>query len=1026
MNIAGVAVKYPVLIVMMVIAIITLGIMGYNSMAVDILPNIESPTVSVYTIYAGASAEDMESLITKPIEDNLSTLEGMENVTSISKEGISVVSANFKIGYDVKLAENRVRDRVNLAKPSLPKDIEEPKIRRFSMSDIPVLNLSLTGDRDLAELKDIMVNDIKPRFEKIEGVANVEVFGGRDKIIKISVDKSLLIAQGISFQQIVEALNKQNMNFPVGEIRGTRKNLTLRVTGKFENMDDIRNLTLLTYSGRVIRIKDIAKVEFTTEDETTRVRVNDKNAVLFGVFKQSGANTIDVADKVKAAMEGLSKELAPDLKLGIAVDTSAYIKRSTKSVQEDIILGGVLSVLIVWLFLGNFRSTIITAVALPNSLLGAFFIISGMGFTINIMTLMALSLSVGLLIDDSIVVRENIFRHIEEGATPHEAAVKGTNQVALAVVSTTLSIMAVFMPISFLHGIIGQFFKQFGFTIAFALLISLLDAFTTAPMLSAYWYKATKPNPNNFFQKISNQFNLYYDSFNQLYKSALQWTLDHKKIVIFSTIGLFVLSLFLVKFIGMSLMGREDRGLFTINIVTYPGAPLDVTDQEVRKVESFILRQKEVEQYYTSIGRDGQNTASVFVTMKPVAERAITSEQMITRVRDYMKKTIDSTTTYELSQEGLPGTGEDARFPFVANVTGPNYIVLQQVAEQMKRIIQETPGASDATSSYKTGKPEIKIRLDTTKAVKLGVSTYDVGTMLRTLVQGVKISSLKKDEKDYDINLTLVDENKRNFDDIKNLLITTRDGRKIPLASVCNFVYTSGPTEIRRENKQRIIKISASTIAGYPLSEVTAKIKEQVAQKIQLPSGYSITYGGQAKQSSDMAKQIITAIFISVLFMYMILASLYNSFVQPFILMLSVPLAIIGSFGALLLTGIDLDVFGFIGLLLVLGLVAKNSILLIDFTNKMRRENKMSIREALLYSGPLRLRPIIMTTFAMIFGMLPLALGLGEGARGRESLPVVVIGGLITSTLLTLVFIPAVYEIIEGYFERRKAKLPHP
>lgn len=1036
MNIAKLAIQRPVLVVMMVLSIITLGAIGYLNLPVELMPNIEFPTISVSVVYPGASAEEVESLIIKPMEEQLATLEGIDTINAVARENLAVITASFKIGVEVKYAEQKTREKVDGIKSFLPEDIQDPIIQSFSFSDIPIAFYSIEADRDQTMLQEIMEDVMKPAIEQTQGVAAVYVFGGREKVVKITVNKALLQANGLNMNQISGAIKARNLSYPVGDIDGVEKNMAIRVIGEFKTIDEIGLLPVSSTTGKIVRLKDIAKVEWTLQKETGKLRVNTKPAVLMAVFKQSGVNSVETAEKVTKQINTTMKELPSDIKIKTIIDTTSRIKRSVSGVQENIVLGAILAVLIVWLFLGNFRSAIITAIALPNSIIGAFFLISLSGFSINVITLLSLSLAVGLLIDDSIVVRENIFRHIEMGMPPKEAAEKGTNEVALAVVSTTLSIMAVFLPISFLTGVIGQFFKQFGITVAFALAISLLDAFTTAPMLSAYWYKkekesADKKGFSKFMDGITKKWNQIYDEGNRVYGEILQWALNRKKTVIVTTVLLFVGSFLLLPFMKMGFM-NQNNNIVILSMQTYPGAPVEKIDGYMLEVEKFIVQQKEVQTYFASIGdtgtgfggAGGSNTGSIMISLLPITERKVTNEQFIQKVMKYVKDTrIDAFMNVTVSQ-GMAGNvsgNDEMSTPILVKIFGDDLKVLEAYSAKVKKMIEETPGTASTDISYKPGKPEMVISVDPVKAEKLGMSVYEVGSTLRALVSGSDISTFRKDEKEYDINIELNESNKRITDDIRNITLTNRMGKKIPLSAVCTFKYYAGPVEIRREDKMRNVIVTASLAPGYSVIEVNGKIQKRLKEELKLPSGYRYTFGGQSEQFGELVVQMGGAMLLAVLFMYMILASLYNSFIQPLILMTSIPLAIIGAFIGILITGYQLDIFGFIGLLMVLGLVAKNGILLLDFTNK-KREEGMDIREALLHAAPIRLRPILMTSFAMIFGMLPIALSMGEGAKGNESLAIVVIGGLITSTFLTLLVVPVVYEWVENKMLKRKEK----
>jgi HAE1 family hydrophobic/amphiphilic exporter-1 len=1026
MNLAGMAIKRPVLIVMMVLSIITLGCLGFNNLAWDLMPNVEFPNITVTVIYPGASAEEMENLVAKPLEDAFTVLEGIDKVTTSCRENVAMITTTFKMETDIKFAEIRVRDKVALVKPDLPVDIQEPVIQRINFSDIPILFLSLSGKRSSADLRDYVNYEIKNKIETVPGVGSLSIMGGQEREVKIMVDKALLLAKGVSVAQIENAIQMKNTNIPIGTINGVEKDITVRVIGQFKDTNDIANLAMTSTTGKIVRIGDIAKVEFGLADQEAKAIVGHEPAVMFFVSKQSGANSVKVADNVVSEIKDLQKTLPADLKITVAGDTTRGIKRSVSGVLETICLGAILAVLIVFLFLGNFRSAIITAIALPDSIIGTFFLIWIAGFTLNTITLMSLALVVGLLIDDSIVVRENIFRHIEMGMEPKEAAEKGTNEVGLAVISTTLSILAVFIPISFLTGMVGQFFRQFGLTVAFALLVSLLDAFTTAPMLSAYWYKKKgeeekRTGLTKWVYDMADKWSKTYEELTVYYKELVEWAIDNKKKVWASVGALFVTCFISFFFIGSSFM-TSDNGFFMVQIEGYPGAPLEKTDEYLKNIEDFVSKQKSVESYFTISGTNGTSSSSnqgmVFVSMKPMSQRSQSQKELQQSIRDYIKA--NKLDKYYNVTTGSMSSSESTT-PILINITGPDLNKLSELSLDVKKIMLSVPGVTDVDTTMKPGKPEMRIRVDGIKAEKLGTSTAEIGMAVRTLIQGTKVTTLKQGEKEYDIVVRLDEKSRRNADDLKNITITTRTGKKVPLSSVCDFIYASSSTEIRREDKQRTAKVSADAMPGYNGGRLNTRIQKKLKEEIKLPEGYSFKTAGMSKEFGNLAVEMSEAMLLAVLFMYMILASLYNSFTQPLIIMVSVMLALMGGPIALLICGMPLDIFGFIGLLMVLGLAAKNGILLIDFANK-NREQGMSVREAMLHAAPLRLRPILMTSLAMIFGMLPIALSIGEGSKGRESLAVIVIGGLITSTMFTLVTVPVAYDWMENKKLDRKLK----
>ncbi len=1044
MNIVKIAIKRPVFVVMIIVSIITLGIVGYSRLPVDMLPNIDFPVVTVITQYPGASSDEIEQLITKPLENNLGGVSDLDTISSTSEEGLSFIIMQFTSTADVKYAELEVRDKVGQTMNQLPNNVEQPIIRRFSTDDFPIIYMAIEGKQSLADLRQIFEEVAEPRISAVDGVGEVDILGARKKVVNLTVNKGLLTASGLTYNQVVNALSQRNITFPAGIVYESDKWVNVRVLGLAQEVKDLGDIALTSSTGKVLRIKDIAKVEVKLEDELSRAKVNGNNACMFQLLKQSGGNTVAVSDNLKKALPAIQKILPRGVTIRMVSDQAKFIHRSIGGVEQDILLGALLAILIVWLFLGNFRSTIITAMALPNSLLGAFFLVFIAGFTLNTMTLLSLQLAVGLLIDDSIVVRENIFRHIEMGQDPKSAAEKGTSEVAMAVLSTTLSILAVFIPISFLTGVTGQFFREFGLTVAFALTISLIDAFTSAPMLSAYWFKKSdKKNAKGMtklFNDLHEKWNRVYDYTNRLYHEILSWSLNHKWPVVFTTAILFFFSIFIFSggFIGQNFISPADSGAFSVSLETYPGAPLDKIAYFANDLENYLLHQQAVETVYTTIGSSGSfltasdsQKANIFIDMKESGKRNINTEDFMAQVRKYMQHKFGKDIIARATQNSFGGGGGagggGGNSPIYLNIAGPDLNVLGDLSTYIYRIVSQTPGAIDINTTFKPGQPEYVLKVDNIKAQQLGVSAQYLGLTLQDLIQGNIISEYTLGDMDYNIIIRMDEKDRQKVEDIRNIMIPTKSGMKVPISSIANFTYSSSPLAIRRENKQRIVRIFGNLAPGHSLQEVLKNISKQIDATVPFPPGYYYYFAGQQKNYNELIPQMGLAILLALLFIYMILASLYNNFIQPVILMISIPLALIGSSLLLLLTKIDIDIYGYIGILLVMGLVTKNAILLIDFTNK-KREEGLSIREALLHAGPIRLRPILMTSFAMIFGMLPMALGLNEGSRGRQALPVAVIGGVLTSTFFTLVVVPVVYEAVESrlarWAERKKLKKP--
>lgn len=1037
MKIVKMSIKRPVFVVMIIVSILTLGVVAYIRLPMDMLPNIDFPVVTVITQLTGASADEIEQLVTKPLENNLGGVSDLDILSSTSLEGISVIVIQFTSSADVKFAELEVRDKVGQTMNQLPQNVQQPIIRRYSTDDFPIMYMSVVGRGSLADLRQIFEVMAEPRVEAVDGVGEVDILGAQEKEIDLTVDRAVLSAAGLTYNQLVNALSQRNITFPAGMIYEKEKWVNIRVLGLAKEVQDLGDISLTSSTGQILHIRDVAKIKVALQDELTRARVNGTNACMFQVLKQSGGNTVAVSQNMIKALPSIQKILPKGYSLKMISDQSKFIYRSIHGVESDILLGAILAIIIVWLFLGNFRSTIITAMALPNSLMGAFFLVFIAGFTLNTMTLLSLQLAIGLLIDDSIVVRENIFRHIEMGQNPKSAAENGTSEVGMAVLSTTLSILAVFIPISFLTGVTGQFFREFGLTVAFALTISLLDAFTSAPMLSAYWFKKTDKAASKgilkFFDSLSEGWNRVYIQMNNAYHEILKWGLDHKWPVLLSTLGLFIFSMYIFMggFIGANFITPADSGSFTIYLQIYPGAPLEKTAFYADQVEKWLLKQQPVETVYTVIGSpssiasasDSQR-AAIFVDLKDSSKRHITTENFMAQVRKYIQTNFGRNVWPSVNQamigQGAGGAGgavAGGGSPIYLNVAGPDLNILADISTSVLRIVQNTPGAIDVNTTSKPGQPEYVIQMDNIKSQQLGITASSLGQMLQDLIQGNIISEYTLGDQDYNIMIRMDVKDRQNAEDIRNLMVPTKFGTKVPISAIANFTYSSAPLTIRRENKQRIVRIFGNISPGYSLEEVLKNISKKIDATVPMPPGYYYYFAGQQKNYRELVPQMGLALILALLFIYMILASLYNNFIQPLILMISIPLALIGSSLLLLLTKVDIDIYGYIGILLVMGIVTKNAILLIDFTNK-KREEGMSIREALLHAGPIRLRPILMTSFAMIFGMLPMALGLNEGSRGRQALPVAVIGGVLTSTFFTLIVVPIIYEAVEWRLDR--------
>jgi HAE1 family hydrophobic/amphiphilic exporter-1 len=1021
MFLPNLAIRRPVLIVMQVLAVLVLGVVSYTRMGIDLMPNVEFPYLSITTVYPGAGAQEIENQVTKPIEEAVSAINGLKNIYSTTAEGYSQVLLEFELEVKVRDADSDVRSKLSQIRSELPKDIDEPVIARFDVSATPVMIFSLASDLPLDELRTLADDKIKNRIQQTEQVAQVDLVGGLEREIKVEVDRKKLQAYSLSVEQVIRGLASENLNVPGGRVEIEPQEFVLRSTGEFQEVSDIGNIPVSNYQGIPIYLRDVAKVKDDFKELREIAQLNGRPSVSFIVYKQSGGNTVKVCDRLKRNIDTLKKELPSGTSIEIASDQSKYIRRSVNETMRTLFLGAIFATLVIFIFLGNFRSTIIAALAIPSSILATFIMMNLVGYTINIITLMGLSLCVGILIDDAIVVRENIFRHVEEGMEPEEASKFGTQEVGLAVMACTFTIIAVFVPVAYMGGIVGKFLKAFAFTVVFAILYSLWDSFTMAPMLSAKILVKERKDKESLLKKLFAPFNRGYNRLNQIYGRLLAWSLNHKLLIIFASILIFFSSLGLIPFIGQEFMSQGDRGEFKVILETPVGTSIQATEKMVSEVEKILFTYPDVQSIFTTIGLESgtSNKGSIRLELVPLEQRN--------------KKTVEVEKEVRKRLAEMPGLkarvsmigmfeGQEEDYPLMLYLKGPEISVLEELSEKILSIVEGIPGVADPDRSIRGGKPEMRVVVNREKASRLGVSTAQIASTLRSLVDGNVATKLRQGEKEIDIRVILPPEQKNNFQDISSLDILTTAGVTVPLKSIADFYEGSGPTQISRQNRERAAIITANVV-DRPLGDVVNDLNKKLAD-FPLPPGYRIEYVGDVQMMGDMFKNIILALVIGVIFIYIVLGSQFNSFLHPFTIMLALPLAVVGALLAIFLTGQRINMMAMVGIILLMGIVTKNSILLIDYTLTLRKRG-MQREDALLKAGPVRLRPILMTSAAMIMGMLPAALGIGEGAEWRQAMGITVIGGLVTSTLLTLIVVPVTYIVVDnfGEFLKRHIKI---
>ncbi len=1028
MNLPKLAIERPVFMSCVVILIMVLGIMGYRSLGVDLFPDVSFPFVFVTVPYQGASPEEIESQISKPLEDELSSIQGVKKVMSTNQEGFGVVTVQFTLETDAKDAEQQVRDRVAFVRPKLPKGVDEPIIRRFDPTDqaVAILSLQAPGLTD-AEIYDLADQYIKPRLAEVPGVGVVNIIGGHKREIQVQLDRAQLNRYRLSSGQVADKIGLNGMNVPVGKVDLGVSELLFRSVGEYNDLDRIKRTPVNFFGSDVsVTVDKLGQVVDTVVDPDSFSFVNGKPTLVLEVYKQSKANTVAVVDGALKQMNTINEYLktktgSPELSL--IQELARPVRMNLKDVQFTIMQGIILTILVVLLFLGSFRSTLITITSLPVSLLGAFFLMNTQGYTLNVMTLLALSLAVGLLIDDAIVVRENIWRHIEEGVDPKKAAVDGAMEVALAVVATSSVIIAVFLPIAFLKGIVGQFFREFGMTVCFAMAISLFEAMVMGPLLSAYWAKKSVPGKDEvpFISPILKSFDRFQTFLEAKYAVLINWCLGNRKKVIGSAVFLFIFSMVgLGPHIKFTFLPTADVGEFVVLLKAAPGTSLDEMKTMTETAAQVIQKHPEVVVLSGSIGgtdasgaTSGVNKARLYIRLKPYQERSITTSQLMATVRKELDPYRDSLQP-QVAEAGAFG---DAA-PFNLNLVGEDYATLIPFASQVADKIREVKDLADVQSTYDGGKPEFQAVLDPERMKVLGVSGVDAGEELRTQVEGLVAAKLRQHGEDYDIRVRL-QENQRNLEQqYPVILVPNQNHNMVRLSEISHPVTTEGPSRIDRQDRARYIMISGQLAPGGALGGAIDKAKD-IMKNIQMPPGVTYSFVGQAQDLQDLMVSMMEAVGLAILFTYMILASLYESPIIPFTIMLAIPLAVVGAFFALFIGQIfvptlSLNIFSMIALIMLLGLVTKNSILLVDYTLQMMRKGHPR-DEALKMAGKVRLRPILMTTFALIAGMLPVALALTEVGKFRQSMGVAIEGGLISSLLLTLVIVPSVFGYVDDF-----------
>jgi hydrophobe/amphiphile efflux-1 (HAE1) family protein len=1028
MNLSALAIKRPIFITCIVALMLVLGGISMNRMSVDLFPDVTFPTIFVQTFYPGASPQDMEKLVSKLVEDELGSLSGLDKLYSQNAESVSYVILMFKIGTDVKDMEQQIRQRLGNIRNKLPDEIENPIIRRFDPADQPIAQLAVTSHLPPDQVFDLVDQTIKNQFETVPGVGLVSIIGGRKREIQVLVDKQKLQDRRISLLQISDKIKNTSRDVPVGKLENSKNETVVRANGEFDSVDAIKKVNInFLGSDQGVDLQEVAQVFSGLQDEETsfNFRSRDSNferkpAISLSVYKQSGANTVKIVDLVKDRVikaNQILKDKGIDAEVNLIRENSRPIRLNIADVKDSILIGVILCVIVVFFFLGSFKSTFVTGMALPNSLLGGFIIMYASGFTINILTLLALSLAVGLLIDDAIVVRENIFRHIEMGKSPKQASLDGTKEVSQAVVATTLVVIAVFGPIAFLDGIIGQFFKQFGLTVVFTMLISLFDAFTVAPMLSTYLAtSADHVKGTGSIAKMLAGFDRFQTFLENKYEIMVRWVLGHRGKVLLMALGIFVGSLMLAGFIPKNFLPPADNGEFQVSVEMPLGTAIEETKKFTEIVENELSKNSAVQVISSVAGysnRPEANKSTIYVRLvESKQRRGRNTSKVKEEVREALKP-FQKDALLAVGDIDISGGGQKV---LQLSIRGENLDELSAYVEKIKPKIQAIHGLSDVDTNYRTGKPEFQVVFNRQKAESLGVSTVTAGAELRARLEGTVPATFRVNGNEYDIRVRMRPEDRDIREGFNTTTVPNVNFNMIPLNRVAEGKDIKSYSQINRLNKGRYIMIDGNLGPGGNLGTITTEIEKLLKEdpEFKTPAGISYEFIGQAEDFKVLIQNMMLAMGLGVLLIYFVLSSLYESFVTPVTILLALPLAITGAFGALMLTGKSIDLFSMIGIVMLLGVVAKNSILVVDYTLVMMNEG-MDRTSALIKACKTRLRPILMTSFALIAGMIPIAIGLNEASAQRTSMGVAIIGGLISSTFLTLLVVPAAFGYVDDF-----------
>jgi hydrophobic/amphiphilic exporter-1 (mainly G- bacteria), HAE1 family len=1026
MSIPRIAIHRPVMMFMLSAIVVLLGVVSLARLPVDLMPEIQQPTMTVSVNYSGVGPLEMEELVTRPIEQAVSAVAGLEQVNSTSAEGRSTVRLSFGYGMDMSEAVDDVRTRLDRVRGRLPANADPPTVFKADSNAQPIINLAVEGDFDPVTLREIAQNELSPRLERVVGVAAVTVNGGLRRQIHIDLSKEKITALNLSVSQVVQTLRAENQNVPLGEVSQGDATYLVRSQGQFESLDDVRNLVVLTRAGVPVYLRDVADIVDSTEDRRSFLRINGKPGVRMSVSKQVGQNTVAVAQGIKAEMERVNREV-PGIHLLVTNDQSTYIERAIDNVKEHAALGGILVVLIIFAFLRDFRSTLIVSLAIPISVIGTFALLYFSGFTLNTMTFGGLALGIGMVVDAAIVVLENTHRHLHMGKDKRTAAVDGSEEVWSAILASTLTHIAVFLPLLFLSGTASVMFTQLSVVVMFSLAMSLFVAVTIVPVLCALWLKT----PDEEAQRkgiIGVMFRASENFLNQMdegYRKLIHVALAHRPTVILGAVASVVLAVFLYPMISVELLPQTDEGEVNINAQLPVGTRVERTEAVMYQLEEMAKQiVPEATNWITSGGGGGtgfgqqgnSNRGSINIKLVPRDERTRNTEEIATELRRRLTgipgvivRANAAGGNNQINQLLGGGGGDAGRMAL--EIRGHDLDDAKRLVNDAQALMRQVPGVADVRLNNDVGRPELAIRVDRPKAAMLGMTVQTVANTIQTNVQGTTAAQYRERGNEYPVIVRLQQADRDGLSDLGDVLVATPSGQVVPARNLLSVNRETGPTQIDRKNQERVTRVNADI--EIPLSDAVKAVQERIATDLKVPPDFSVGFGAEVEEQAKSFNQLRLVLILAVLLVYAVMASQYESLRDPFIIMFSIPVAAIGIVGGLIVTGTPFSMQGYIGVIMLAGIVVSNAILLVDYIKTLRERDGLPLREAVELGGRTRLRPILMTAIATMLGLVPMAIGMGEGGELQAPLARVVIGGLLASTVVTLVLIPAIYTLFE-------------